>query len=156
MNNPRKRLGRLHKIRQMEEDQARLGLESAVATLRRAQTQVGEALTAEQAARGRRNYAFVDPDSEPYGWMGPESEAQLQRLLAVRSARTIPRLEQEVQVRRDGFLDRRRERQKLESLLSRAEVQEAMERERKSRAELDDLVQSRRRYEWLRSQEEQS
>jgi flagellar biosynthesis chaperone FliJ len=77
-------------------------------------------------------------------------------VVAVRSARTIPRLEQEVQIRRDGFLDRRRERQKLESLLTRAEEQEAMERERKSRAELDDLVQSRRRYEWLRSQEEQS
>jgi flagellar biosynthesis chaperone FliJ len=88
--------------------------------------------------------------------MGPESEAQLQRVLAVRSARTIPRLEQEVQIRRDGYLDRRRERQKLESLLTRAEEQEAMERERKSRAELDDLVQSRRRYEWLRSQEEQA
>jgi flagellar biosynthesis chaperone FliJ len=140
----------------MEEDQARLGLENSVAMLRRAQTQVGEALMAEQAARGRRNYAFVEPDSEAYGWMGPESEAQLQRLLAVRSARTIPRLEQDVQLRRDGFLDRRRERQKLESLLTRAEEQEAMERERKSRAELDDLVQSRRRYEWLRSQEEQS
>lgn len=156
MSNPRKRLGRIHKIRQMEEDQARLGLENSVAMLRRAQTQVGEALMAEQAARGRRNYAFVEPDSEPYGWMGPESEAQLQRLLAVRSARTIPRLEQDVQLRRDGFLDRRRERQKLESLLTRAEEQEATERERKSRAELDDLVQSRRRYEWLRSQEEQS
>jgi len=156
VNNPRKRLGRLHKIRQMEEDQARLGLESTVAMLRRAQTQVSDALTAEQAARGRRNYAFLEPESEPYGWMGPESEAQLQRVVAVRSARTIPRLEQEVQIRRDGFLDRRRERQKLESLLTRAEEQEAMERERKSRAELDDLVQSRRRYEWLRSQEEPS
>jgi hypothetical protein len=138
----------------MEEDQARLGLESTVATLRRAQMQVNDALAAEQAARGRRNNAFLEPESEPYGWMGPESEAQLQRVLAVRSARTIPRLEQEAQIRRDGFLDRRRERQKLESLLTRAEEQEAMERERRSRAELDDLVQSRRRYEWLRSQEE--
>src|SRR5271156_4095804 len=69
VNNPRKRLGRLHKIRQMEEDQARLGLESTVAMLRRAQTQVSDALTAEQAARGRRNYAFLEPESEPYGWM---------------------------------------------------------------------------------------
>ena len=140
----------------MEEDQARLGLESSVASLRRAQTQVGEALTAEQGARGRRNSALLEPQSEALGWMGPESEAQLYRVFAVRSARVIPRLEMEVQAKRDGFLERRRERQKLENLLTRAEEQEAMERERKSRAELDDLVQSRRRYEWLRSQEEPS
>jgi hypothetical protein len=140
----------------MQEDQARLGLESSVALLRRAQTQVGEALTAEQAARGRRNHAFVEPEAEAYGWMGPESEAQLQRVFAVRSARAIPRLEMEVQAKREGYFDRRRERQKLETLLTRAKEQEAMERERKSRAELDDLLQSRRRYEWLRSQEEQS
>jgi flagellar biosynthesis chaperone FliJ len=156
VNDSRKKLGRLHKIRQMQEDQARLGLESSVALLRRAQMQVGEALTAEQAARGRRNHALVEPEVEVHGWMGPESEAQLQRVFAVRSARTIPRLEVEIQAKRDGYFDRRRERQKLESLLTRAEEQEAMERERKSRAELDDLLQSRRRYEWLRSQEEQS
>src|ERR1700693_922162 len=47
MNNSRKRLGRIYKIRQIEEDQARLGLESSVAVLRRTQMQVGEALTAE-------------------------------------------------------------------------------------------------------------
>jgi flagellar biosynthesis chaperone FliJ len=140
----------------MEEDQARLGLESSVAMLRRAQTQVGDALTAEQAARVRRNEAFLDPELEAFGWMGPESEAQLQRVVAVRSARTIPRLEIEVQAKRDGYFERRRERQKLETLLTRAEEQEAAERERKSRAELDDLLQSRRRYEWLRAQAEQS
>jgi hypothetical protein len=140
----------------MEEDQARLGLESSVATLRRAQMQVGEALTAEQAARGRRNHALLEPETEVYGWMGPESEAQLQRVAAVRIARVIPRLEQEIQVRRDGYFERRRERQKLESLLTRAEEQESKEMERKSRAELDDLLQSRRRYEWLRSQDEPS
>jgi hypothetical protein len=140
----------------MQEDQARLGLESSVALLRRAQMQVGEALTAEQAARGRRNHAFMEPEAEAYGWKGPESEAQLQRVFAVRSARPIPRLEMEVQAKREGYFERRRERQKLETLLTRAEEQEAMERERKSRAELDDLLQSRRRYEWLRSQEEQS
>ncbi len=49
---------------------------------------------------------------------GPESEAQLQRVFAVRSARTIPRLEMEIQVKKDGYLERRRERQKLESLLN--------------------------------------
>jgi flagellar biosynthesis chaperone FliJ len=156
VNDSRKKLGRLHAIRQMQEDQSRLVLESSVALLRRAQTQVGEALTAEQAARGRRNHAFVEPEAEAYGWKGPESEAQLQRVFAVRSARAIPRLEMEVQTKREGYFDRRRERQKLETLLTRAEEQEAMERERKSRAELDDLLQSRRRYEWLRSQEEQS
>jgi flagellar export protein FliJ len=156
MNNTRKRLGRIYKIRQIEEDQARLGLESSVAVLRRTQMQVGEALTAESGARGRRNAVLAEPSAELHGWMGPESEAQLQRVIAVRTARAIPKLEMEVQVKRNGYLERRRERQKLENLVKKAAEREAMEIERKSRAELDDLVQARRRYEWLRAQQQQS
>jgi hypothetical protein len=140
----------------MEEDQARLGLESSVAVLRRTQMQVGEALEAEQGARVRRNAALAEPAMEPNGWLGPESEAQIQRVVAVRTARAIPRLEAEIQAKRDGYFERRRERQKLESLLHKAEEKEALETERKNRAELDDLLQARRRYEWLRAQDEQS
>jgi flagellar export protein FliJ len=156
VNNSRKRLGRIFRIRQMEEDQARLGLESSVAVLRRTQMQVGEALEAELEARVRRNSALVDPMTETNGWLWPESEGQIQRVVAVRAARGIPRLEAEIQAKRDGYFERRRERQKLENLLHKAEEKESLEMERKSRAELDDLVQARRRYEWLRAQEDQS
>ena len=140
----------------MEEDQARLVLESSVAVLRRTQMQVGEALEAEQAARVQRNSVLAESAAELNGWLGPESEAQIQRVVAVRTARAIPRLEAEIQAKRDGYFERRRERQKLESLLHKAEEKEALEMERKSRAELDDLLQARRRYEWLRAQEEYS
>jgi flagellar export protein FliJ len=152
----RKRLDRIYRIRQIEEDQARMTLESSVALLRRTQMQVGEAMMVEQGARVRRNAVLGEPAANLDAWMEPESEAQLQRLIAVRTARALPRLEFDTQKKREGYIDRRRERQKLESLLTRAKEQEAVERERKSRAELDDLVLARRRYEELRAQHEEN
>jgi flagellar export protein FliJ len=152
----RKRLDRIYRIRQMEEDQARMTLESSVAQLRRTQLQVGEAMAEEQGARVRRNGVLGELNAEMQAWMGPESEAQLQRVIAVRTARTLPRLEFETQKKREGYIDRRRERQKLESLLTKAKEKEASELERRSRAELDDLVLARRRYEELRVQREEN
>jgi len=140
----------------MEEDQARMTLESSVAMLRRTQLQVGEAMVSEQGARVRRNAVLGEPAADVHAWMGPETEAQLQRVIAVRTARVLPRLEFDAQKKREGFLDRRQERQKLESLLTRAKEQETIELERRSRAELDDLVLARRRYEELRFQREEN
>lgn len=152
----RKRLDRLYRIRQLEEDQARMTLESSVSVLRRTQMQVGEAMAEEHGARVRRNGLLGEPGADMHAWMGPESEAQLQRVIAVRTARVLPRLEFETQKKREGYIERRRERQKLESLLARAKEKEAIELERKTRAELDDLVLARRRYEELQLQREEN
>lgn len=162
VSNSRKRLGRLYRIRQVEEDQARLELQSSVAALRRTQARIGEALTAEREARSRRNAALCQPEAAPYGapygpsyeWIGAESEAQIQRVLAVRTARAIPKLERDSQTRRDAYFDRRRESRKLESLLHKAEEKEQLETERRERSELDDLLQARRYYKWQRSKKE--
>jgi flagellar biosynthesis chaperone FliJ len=75
-------------------------------------------------------------------------------VLAVRTARAIPKLERDSQTRRDAYFDRRRESRKLESLLHKAEEKEHLETERRERSELDDLLQARRYYKWQRSKKE--
>jgi flagellar export protein FliJ len=64
----------------------------------------------------------------------------------VRQARTIPRLTSDSDSKRETYLERRRERQRLETLLEKASAKERNERERRIRAEMDDLFQIRRRF----------
>ncbi len=137
----------------MEEDQARITLEHPVAALRQAQAVVERAVSAEQNARLQRNSALNGTGVGSQSWIASESEAQINRVLAVRAALVVPKLEQEIGAKREAYFDRRLERRKAETLLERAVGKENREYERRSRAEIEDLLQARRRYEWLRSKE---
>jgi flagellar biosynthesis chaperone FliJ len=151
MNSGRERLGRVHRIRQLEEDQSRLALQSTVAALRQAEARIERALLEEAAARDRRNAALLENGGKSEEWKSSESEAQIHRVLAVRDARALPSLVEEVGLHRELYFDRRRERQKLEGLVKRAAEEQKLETEQKDRKEIDDLHQARRRYDLPRS-----
>ncbi|HEY4046580.1 MAG TPA: hypothetical protein VGM27_06920 [Acidobacteriaceae bacterium] len=145
MSGPGERLARIHRIRQIEEDQARLAVESAVGRLRRAEAGVEEAVREESEARSRRNHALGDYGGKPHAWIGAEREAQIHRVVAVRNALKIPQIACEIQAKREVYVERRRERQKIETLLQSALEKQRVEVERKLRAQIDDLFQLRRR-----------
>jgi flagellar export protein FliJ len=142
---PGQRLARIHRIRQIQEDQARLAVESGVGALRRAEARIERAVGEEFEARGRRNDALVDHGGRPDDWVRAEREAQIHRVAAVRSAREIPEITREIEAKREVYLECRRERRKLETLLQSALEKQRLERERKLRAQIDDLFQIRRR-----------
>lgn len=145
MSAPAQRLARIHRVRQIEEDQARLAVESAVGALRRAEASIEQAIREESEARSRRNDALVDHAGRPDDWVRAEREAQIHRVAAVRSAREIPGITSEIEARREVYLECRRERRKLETLLQSAFEKQRLELERKLRAQMDDLFQIRRR-----------
>lgn len=146
MNSGRERLGRVHRIRQLEEDQSRIALRSTLTALHEAEARIERALLGERAARDRRNAVLLENGEGSEDWQGSESEAQIHRVLAVRDARALPGLEQEVRVQRELYLDRRRERQKLEGLVKRAAERQKLETEQKNRRQIEDLHQARRRH----------
>lgn len=145
MSAPGQRLARIHRIRQIEEDQARLAVESAVGALRRAEASVEQALRDEFEARSRRNDALLHQAGGPDDWVRSEREAQIHRVAAVRNAQKIPEITSEIEAKREIYLERRRERRKLETLLQSALEKQRIELERKLRAQIDDLFQIRRR-----------
>ncbi len=147
MTIPKRRLGRLHRIRALEEDLARTGVEAAVAAVRRAESGVELALAQEKAARGLRNETLLHAGANPAPWRQAESEAQIHRVLAVRHARALPALEKEAAARREEYLERRRERQKLEKLLTKAAEEERAAEERRNAAAVEDILQGRRWHE---------
>lgn len=154
---PKRRLGRLHRIRALEEDLARTTVEGAVAAVRLAETGIERALAQEKAARGRRNAALLEtgPSAalDPERWRQAESEAQIHRVLAIRHARSLPALEKEAAALREEYLERRRERQKLEKLLTKAAEEERIANERRSAAAMEGLLQGRR---WHESHEREN
>lgn len=152
MTSPKRRLGRLRRIRALEEDLARTAVETAVAAVRQAESGVARALAQERGARGRRNAALLQANSDSERWRQEEAEAQIHRVLALRHSRALPALENEAAARREEYLERRRERQKLEKLLTKAAEEERIEEERRSAAAVEELFQGRR---WHESRENQ-
>jgi hypothetical protein len=124
-----------------------MAVERAAARVCQVEIGIEQALAEERRARSRRNAALADAGTQPDSWLKAESEAQIQRVLAVRNARALPALEKEAGAAREQYLERRRERQKLEQLLTNAAEEERMEVQRKTRAAMEDLFQGRRWYE---------
>lgn len=154
MSAPGKRLTRIYHIRQMQEEHARLVVESAVGALRRLEASVEEARVQAQDARGQRNRVLRDAGSfeksdaaqgDSAQWLEAESEAALCHIMELRYTQKIPRLVEDLGMKRESYLERRRERRKLETVLLQAAEKDRRERERRARAELDDLFEIRRR-----------
>jgi flagellar export protein FliJ len=151
-----KALRRLLRIRELEEEQCKLALESAVGELQRAE----HALTA-TADQDRRGRLLVETSAR---------SGQLQdRLAGLEECRTAGRLiavlepmiaecEIEVTRRREEYLEKRVERRQAETLIRESEAEDAIEDGRRSQQSLDDwfsmrLHRARGQMEWGRGGE---
>lgn len=135
-------LRRLLRIRDLEEEQCRLALESAVAELHRLEDAL--AATADRKRRGRSLvHTGVETNQLPDRLAGIEESRAADRLVAVLNPR-IEAMEAEVAARRQAFLMKRVERRQAETLIEETEAREAIEVDRRTQQSLDDWFSSRR------------
>jgi flagellar biosynthesis chaperone FliJ len=134
-------LRRLLRIRDIEEEQSRLALESALSQLNRLEHAL--AATAERDRRGRR---LVDASART-GEL-PDRLAGLEETRAAgrHAAALAPRIgdaELGVAARRREFLLKRVERRQAETLIQEAEARDAVEAGRREQQALDDWFRNR-------------
>jgi hypothetical protein len=134
-------LRRLLRIRELEEEQSRLALESALGDLNR----LRQARTA-AIDRDRRGRRLVEASVYSGEW--PDRQAGLEESrVANRSALALAPLiedaELDVVSMREAYLASRVERRQAETLIQEAEAREALEAERKSQQGLDDWFRNR-------------
>jgi hypothetical protein len=134
-------LRRLLRIRDIEEEQCRLALESALGELGR--LQIALANTAERDRRGRKLVQASAQTGELQDRLaGIEETRAAGRIQSVLRPR-IEAKEAEVAQRRQEFLAKRMERRQAETLIQASEAQEAVEAGRRSQLALDDWYSSR-------------
>lgn len=134
-------LRRLLRIRDLEEEQCRLALESSIGELNRLQSAL--ASTAERDRRGRRLVqASVQTGEFQDRLAGLEETRAADRIVAVLEPR-IEAKEAEVAQRRREFLAKRMERRQAETLIQASEAEEAIEAGRRTQLALDDWYSSR-------------
>jgi flagellar biosynthesis chaperone FliJ len=134
-------LRRLLRIRELEEEQNRLALESAIGELHRLE----HALTAtiERERQGRSLvHASAQTGQLPDRLAGLE-EARSASLKAVALAPRIDAQGEEVASRRQEFLMKRVERRQAETLIQETQAREAVEAGRRGQQSLDDWYGSR-------------
>jgi hypothetical protein len=135
-------LRRLLRIRDLEEEQSRIALESAMGGLRRLEQ--AQAATSGRDRRGRRLVAASIQTGElPDRLAGLEEQRAAERLQPA-LARRILDAEQVVANRRQDFLARRVERRQAETLVKESEAREAIDADRRSQQGLDDWFRNRR------------
>jgi len=134
-------LRRLLRIRDLEEEQGRLALETAQADLSRLKHALDS--TIDRDRRGRRLVELSARSGELPDRLAGLEEARA----AVRQAHALaPRLldaEQDVAEVREQYLAKRIERRQAETLIEEAEAREARDAERKSQQGLDDWFRDR-------------
>jgi flagellar export protein FliJ len=134
-------LRRLLRIRELEEEQARLALDSSVGGLNRLEQAL--TATAERDRRGRRLVQTSAHSGElPDRLAGLEETRSADRLVQV----LIPRIAaagQQVTALRDEYLNARVERRQAETLIEEAEARDALDADRRSQQGLDDWFRNR-------------
>jgi flagellar export protein FliJ len=131
---------RLLRIRDLEEEQSRLALESALSELRRLEIALGA--TFDQERRGRRLVEKSAQNGElPDRVAGLEGTRSAQRCSASLTHRILD-AEAEVAGLREDFLTKRIERRQAETLIREAEAKEAIEEGRRGQRALDDWYRS--------------
>ncbi len=134
-------LRRLLRIRELEEEQSRLALESALGELHRLDSAL--VATAERDRRGRRLVSASAQTGElPDRLAGLEETHAAARHAHALSAR-IDCARLEVAELRQSFLLRRVERRQAETLIHEAAALEAIDAGRRAQQELDDWHRSR-------------
>ena len=134
-------LRRLLRIRDLEEEQCRLALESTLGELNRLQDAMRT--TVERERRGRRLIeASAHTGELPDRLAGIEEAHAADRLFAVLAPR-IAAKEEEVMARRREFLVKRVERRQAETLIEESVAEEALEDGRRGQQALDNWYGSR-------------
>jgi flagellar biosynthesis chaperone FliJ len=135
-------LRRLLRIRELEEEQCRLAMESALGELNRLE----QALTAttEQGRRGRRLVEASARSGELTDRLAgiEESRAALRRAEAL--APRVAAAKSHVVLRRQEYIAKRVERRQAETLIRETEARDAVEAGRRDQQTLDDWFRSRR------------
>ncbi len=134
-------LRRLLRIRDLEEEQCRLALESALGELNRLENALQAAV--ERERRGRRLVEASARTGElPDRLAVIEETRAADRLFAVLGPR-IAAKEEDVVARRQEFLLKRVERRQAETLIEESEAQQAILTDRRGQQELDNWYGSR-------------
>jgi flagellar biosynthesis chaperone FliJ len=135
-------LERLLHVRQLEEDQHKLALESALAEVQRLESALHNARNRERAGRERfrQNAPMDDPTERVAALVESEAGHHQSELLK----RCIAACEQNLVRLRDAYLARRVERRQVETLIREAEATTSQERARKEQQNLDEQFGTRR------------
>jgi len=134
-------LRRLLRIRDIQEEQSRLALESALGDLHRLEHAL--AVTNERERRGRSLVQASVQTGQLEDRLAGHEES---RSACIHAATLEPRIdgtEREVAERRREFLSKRVERRQVETLIQEAEAQVAIEAERRGQQTLDNWYGSR-------------
>lgn len=135
-------LRRLLQVRELEEEQSRLALESAVAQLNRLNGAL--AATNQRERRGRQLIAGSAQSGElPDRLAGLEEMRSAARVAEVLADR-IADAETSVTERRQSFLSTRVQRRQAESLIEQTESRDAVDAARRAQQALDDWHRSRK------------
>ncbi len=136
-------LKRLLRIRELEEEQSRLALESALGELRELERALHRS-----AERGRLVRQLMAAGVET-GELADRLAGLAEACAAARAAEWLagrrPAAEREVEEQREEFLVSKTERRQAETLIDAVETRDAIEAERKAQYGLDDWHRSRRR-----------
>jgi hypothetical protein len=134
-------LRRLRRVLDLEEEQSRRALDTALADLRLLEQ--SRAIAAERGRGGRRLVVASAVSGE---WVDRLAGLEETRAALRRVAEVVPRLrdaERAVEVQRAVFLAKRIERRQAETLIQNAESQDAVEAGRRSQQALDDWYLNR-------------
>lgn len=129
-------LRRLLRIRDLEEEQKRVALESAMGELRRLENALETAMT-----RNRRGRGLVDASARSGELIDRQAglvESQTAMRYAVILSERIVEAEREAARMRGEFLAKRIERRQAETLIEEAKKGEAIDQVRRSQQSLDD------------------
>jgi hypothetical protein len=134
-------LRRLLRIRDIEEEQSRLALESAIGELNRLEGAL--AATVEREMRGRRLIEASARTDQPVNRLAGLEETRSAGRHVLMLEPRIKAGEEKVAARRQEFLLKRVERRQAESLIQETETRDAVDATRRGQQSLDDWYNSR-------------
>lgn len=134
-------LRRLLSVRQLEEQQSRLELESAVAELQERQAALMH--NAERNSTGRRIFSTGVRNDMLTDRLAGIEEQRASARHAVRLRERVNEADQRVQILRDSYLATRIERQQAQTLIEEMAERDAQEALRRAQQDMDDWYRGR-------------
>lgn len=134
-------LKRLLRIRELEEEQSRIALESVLGELHRVEVALTHSGERERMGREmvRASAQSAEPEARQAGLVEMQAAAQTSTWLTARKAE----VEKEVIEQREAFLMRQMQRRQAETLVDEAERRQFAESARKEQHALDDWHRTR-------------
>jgi hypothetical protein len=142
-------LKRLLRIRDLEEEQGRMALETAVGNLRRLQN--AQAAGIELDRRGRRLVLSSADSGELPDRLAGTEETHFSKRIGLALAPRIVGAQKNVTQVREGYLAKRVERRQAETLIEEAQARDVLDGGRRSQQALDDWFLNRLHRERLKA-----